>query len=397
MKHQLTHVELKTVKYAVDIGQLSVTCLLAKQIRLIEPVVGSEEKQLVEEVLNSGWLSEGPMTRRFEELLANFVGAKFAVAATSCTTAMEIALRAMGIRAGDRVIVPDFTHPATADAVICLGANPILADVKFDSYNIDFEQATAAVAKGAKAIMPVSWGGYPLDKKEVDKLKELGVRVLEDAACSVGSEFQGHKTGSMGDMTCFSFHPRKVLTTGEGGAVTTDNQAYAEQLRSLKNFGMGKEGDKTRFIRYGTNYKMSDILAAVGVAQMAKLPRIIERRIELAGFYDKLLSEVDGIRAPERRADVKHTYQTYAAYVEVAGARDKLIRDLKASGIEAQIGTYALHLEPYYRNLERQGDLLNSKLLYENLIALPMSHNMTSEDQEHVVAQVQKSLKQFGR
>ena len=337
------------------------------------------------------------MTRRFEELLADFVGAKFAVAATSCTTAMEIALRTVGIRAGDKVLVPDFTHPATADAVMCLGASPVLVDVDLESYNINFEQAKAGLNKGAKAVMPVSWGGYPLDKREVDKLKELGALVLEDAACSLGSEFQGHKTGNMADMTCFSFHPRKVITTGEGGAITTNNQQYAEQLRSLKNFGMGKVGSKARFVRYGTNYKMSDILAAVGVAQMAKLPRIIERRIELAGSYDKILSEVEGIRAPAKRMGIKHTYQTYAAYVEVEGARDTLIQDLRSAGIEAQIGTYALHLEPYYQNLEKQGSLVNSKLLYENLLALPMSHNMTVEEQEYVVSQVEESLKKLGR
>lgn len=364
---------------------------------MIEPVVGREEEQLTAEVLRSGWLSEGPMTRKFEELLANFVGARFAVAASSCTTAMEIGLRAMGVEPRDRVLVPDFTHPATADAVLCLGATPVLVDVKLDSYNVDFEQTKEAAAKGAKAIIPVSWGGYPLDKHELDKLKELGVLVLEDAACSLGSDFQGQKTGTMADMTCFSFHPRKVITTGEGGAVTTDNQEYAEKLRSFKNFGMGKTGDKMHFIRYGSNYKMSDILAAVGVAQMAKLPKIIQRRIELASSYDKLLSEIDGIRPPERRRDVKHIYQTYAAYVEIEGARDKLLQDLKTAGVEAQIGTYALHLEPYYQSLERQGGLSNSKLLYENLIALPMCHNMTNEDQEYVVSQIEKSLKQFGR
>lgn len=160
---------------------------------------------------------------------------------------------------------------------------------------------------------------------------------------------------------------------------------------------MGKVGSKARFVRYGTNYKMSDILAAVGVAQMAKLPRIIERRIELAGSYDKILSEVEGIRAPAKRMGIKHTYQTYAAYVEVEGARDTLIQDLRSAGIEAQIGTYALHLEPYYQNLEKQGSLVNSKLLYENLLALPMSHNMTVEEQEYVVSQVEESLKKLGR
>jgi len=371
---------------------------MSKRIRLIEPVVGAEEERLVAEVLKSGWLSEGPMTKRFEELVSKFVGAKHAIAATSCTTAMEIALRAMGIGRDDKVLIPDFTHPATADAVIAVGAKPVLVDCDLSSYNIDINDTRKAMVKKARAAIPVSWGGYPLDKKELDALKdEFDLLILEDAACSLGSECRGAKTGAMADITCFSFHPRKVMTTGEGGMISTDNDEYAEKMRSFKNFGMGKIGEQTRFIRYGSNYKMSDILAAVGVAQMAKLPKIIERRMELARRYDKLLSEVDGIRPPEKKGDMKHIYQTYAAYVEAKGARDKLLQDLRTTGVEAQIGTYALHLEPYYRDLEKQGDLSRSKLLYENLIALPMCHNMTTEDQEYVVSQVEKSLKQFGR
>jgi len=371
---------------------------MTKQIRLIEPVVGAEEEKLVAEVLRSGWLSEGPMTRKFEELVSRFVGAKHAVAATSCTTAMEIALRAMGIASGDRVLIPDFTHPATADAVIVLGAKPVLVDVDLYSYNLDFAEVRKAMTKPARAMIPVSWGGYPLNKVEIDRLKEeFGLLILEDAACSLGSEWQGVKTGTMADITCFSFHPRKVITTGEGGMITTDNDEYAEKMRSFKNFGSAKVGNELRFIRYGSNYKMSDILAAVGVAQMSKLPKIIERRIELAKTYDKLLSEVHGIRPPNSGKNMKHIYQTYAAYVEVKGARDKLIQNLRGLGIEAQIGTYALHMEPYYQNLEKQGDLAKSTMLYENLIALPMSHNMTGEDQERVVSEIDRCLRSFGR
>ena len=365
---------------------------------MIEPVVGSEEERLVAEVLRSGWLSEGPMTKRFEQLVAEFVGAKHAVAATSCTTAMEIALRAMEIAPGERVLIPDFTHPATADAIIVLGAKPVLVDVDLASYNMDFEEARKALSKPGRAVLPVSWGGYPLNKKELTRLKdEFHVLALEDAACSLGSECDGARTGTMADVTCFSFHPRKVMTTGEGGMITTESDEYAEKMRSFKNFGSAKVGTEVRFIRYGSNYKMSDILAAVGVAQMAKLPKIIERRIELAKNYDKLLNDVDGIRPPSGGKGLKHIYQTYAAYVEVEGARDKLIQHLRGLGIEAQIGTYALHMEPYYQNLERQGNLERSRKLYENLIALPMSHNMTSEDQRRVVTELGKFLKSFGR
>ena len=371
---------------------------MTRQIRLIEPVVGAEEEKSVAEVLKSGWLSEGPMTRKFEQLVAGLVGAKHGVAASSCTTAMEIALRAMEIGPGDRVLIPSFTHPATADAVIVLGAKPVLVDVELSTYNMDLEEARKAMDKPARAMIPVSWGGYPLDKGELDRFKEeFSLSILEDAACSLGSESNGKKTGTMADITCFSFHPRKVITTGEGGMITTDNDEYAEVLRSFKNFGIAKIGNELRFVRYGSNYKMSDILAAVGVAQMSKLPKITEKRIKLAENYSSLLAEVDGIRPPKVGRGIKHIFQTYAAYVEVEGARDMLLQYLRKIGIEAQIGTYALHMQPYYQNLERQGDLENSRMLYQNLIALPMYHNMTDEDQEYVVAEIGKFLKSFGR
>jgi dTDP-4-amino-4,6-dideoxygalactose transaminase len=307
-------------------------------------------------------------------------------------------LRAMGIGPDDEVIIPDFTHPATADAVIAFGAKPTLVDVSLSSYNLDFDEAEKAVTKKTRAAIPVSWGGYPLNSKELNDLKdEHGLLILEDAACSPGAEYDGVKTGVMADMTAFSFHPRKSVTTGEGGMMTTESDDYAEKIRSLKNFGVGKVGTESHFIRYGSNYKLSDILAAVGVAQMGKLPKIVERRIELAEYYNKLVSEVKGIRPPEKEKGIKHTYQTFAAYVEVNGARNKLIADLKKIGIETQIGTYALHLEPYFSSLKKQGDLHRSKLLYENLLALPMCHTMTKSDQEHVVSQIEKHLKSYQR
>jgi len=366
------------------------------RLPLIEPVVGAEELQLMGEVLSSGWLSEGPMTRKFEELVRAFIGVRHAVAATSCTTAMEMALRAMGIGHGDKVIVPDFTHPATANVIIAVGARPVLVDVDLSTYNIDYDEARKAAVKKARAVIPVSWAGYPLDKRDLDNLKsECNLLLLEDAACSLGSQCDGIKTGSMADITCFSFHPRKVITTGEGGMATTDNDEYAEKLRTFKNFGTGKIGGQSHFVEYGSNYKMSDLLAAAGVAQMAKLAGIIARRIELANYYDKLLSEVDGIRPPKKKENAGHIYQTYAAYVEVEGARNKLMDYLRSNGVEAQIGTYALHTEPYYRNVEKQGDLLQSKLLHDNLMALPMCHRMTQENQEYVVSHIEKFLREF--
>jgi len=367
---------------------------LVKQLRLIEPVIGPEEERAVAEVLRSGWLSEGPVTRKFEELVSQLVGSKHAVAATSCTTAMEIALRAMGVGPGDRVLIPDFTHPATADAVIVLGGKPVLVDVDLYSYNMDFAEARKTLRKPAKAMIPVSWGGYPLNKEELDKLKrEFGVLILEDAACSLGADYHGAKSGAMADITCFSFHPRKVITTGEGGMTITDDPALAKRLQRLRMFGMETRNGEIIFTQMGTNCKMSNILASIGVEQMKKIDSIINRRIELAAYYDKLIAEVDMLRPPTKKRNIKHTYQTYAVYVEKEGMRNKIIEDLRKKNIETQIGTYALHLQPNYNKTRKVGKLDRAEKLYRNLLALPMCHSMTKKDQELVVSEVARSLK----
>jgi len=367
-----------------------------RSLRLIKPVVGTEEEQLIHQVLMSGWLSEGPMTRKFEGLVKDLIGARHAIAVSSCTTGMEIGLRAMGIGSGDEVLIPDFTHPATANAIIAVGAEPVLVDTDLSSYNIDLEEARKTVTRKTRAMIPVSWGGNPLDDTELKDLKDsTNILVMEDAACSIGAQNRGVKSGAMADITVFSFHPRKVITTGEGGMITTDNDDYAQKLGSLKNFGLGKLEGEIGFVGYGTNYKMSDLLAAIGVAQMGKLPQIIQKRIELAENYNKLLSNINGIRPPQAREEAKHTYQTYAAYIDVKGARDKLIQDLRSVGIETQIGTYALHTQPYYSHIRRYGTLSRSQLLYENLLALPMCHDMTRDDQEYVSVQIEQFLKNY--
>ena len=239
---------------------------LEKRIKLIKPVVGEEELQMIRKVLESGWLTEGTVTKEFEEKVKKFVGVKYAVATTSCTTAFELALRALDIGPGDEVIVPDFTHPATGNIVRWIGAEPVLVDVDLSSYNVDPDEVEKAITEKTRCIMPVSWGGNPLNMQPLNDLKEKhNLFVVEDAACSLGAEYNGKKTGTMADITCFSFHPRKIITTGEGGMAVTDNPAYAEKLESLKTFGMTTADGKTTFTLCGTNYKLSDILAAVGV------------------------------------------------------------------------------------------------------------------------------------
>jgi dTDP-4-amino-4,6-dideoxygalactose transaminase len=306
---------------------------------------------------------------------------------------LELALRALEVGAEDEVIVPDFTHPSTGNIVSWMGAKPVLVDVDLSSYNIDPIEAEKAVTKKTKCIIPVSWGGNPLNIKPLLELKEkYGVFIIEDAACSLGSEYKGKKTGAQADITCFSFHPRKVITTGEGGMAVTNCGLYAERLAQLKKFGMKTTDGQIEFVGSGTNCKLSDVLGAIGVAQMKKIDAITKRRIELANNYNELLREKELVRIPEKRKEAKHIYQTYAAYIKRDGVRDKIIADLKTKNIETQIGTYALHLQPSYRQVRRIGKLERAEKLYRNLLALPMRHSMTYEDQKYVVAEVQNSL-----
>lgn len=333
-------------------------------LRLTKPWLGDEEKQAVSRVLDSGWLAEGQKTIEFEGAVARYVDAKYAVSFCNATVALELCLRAHEVK-GERVAVSDFTHPATALAVVNSGNKPVLCDVSLDSYNMK-------ACDGTKVAMPVSWGGNPLSWYP-------RCLIVEDAACSLGSSVDGTKTGAK-FTTVFSLHPRKIITTGEGGVVTTNDREMAVRLRGLKRFGVG-----------GGNYRFSDVAAAVGLVQLGKIEQIIKVRREQAEIYNELLKDVNDVRTPVEASGARHTYQTYAVYVE-GGKRDVCIKYLADRGIESQIGTYALHCLPQFRRLPRNGKLENSRLLYENLLSLPMSYDMTFDDQKTVVAELKNAL-----
>ena len=367
-----------------------------KKIQLMKPWITEDEYLAVKKVLESGYLTDGPVTREFEAGFNQVIGSKHSVATTSCATALELALRVLKIGPGDEVIVPDYTHPATADVVCMVGATPVLVDVDHKSYNINFKLVEEAITDKTKAIIPVSLFGNPLNPANIKKIKDNhNVFVVEDAACSAGASYNGVNTGVMSDITCFSFHPRKAITTGEGGMLTTQNDDWYNLAKKVKHFG-GEIIPGTKIFRFpylGTNYKFPNILAAVGVEQLKKIDTIIKKRCEKAEIYKKLLSSVSGIKTPVAEEGAKHIYQSFACVLDKGIDRNALIIKLKELGIETQIATYCLHVQPYFKKTARMiGDLKNSEELFNRSIVLPIHNFLTGEEQEYVVEKLKENM-----
>lgn len=359
-----------------------------KTIPLAVPDVGNEELEEIRKVLATGFLTEGVTTQEFEKTVAQYVGVKHAVAMTSCTTALHTVLECLNIK-DQEVIVPDYTYPATAEAVILAGGKPVLVDVDSESMNMSTEILEQAYDNSMTVFIPVSWAGVPLESKLYKKAKELGLKCLEDAACSLGAKIGSEFVGKIADYSCFSFHPRKVITTGEGGMITTDDDVMAEKFHSYKHFG----AKGAVFETIGTNYKLSNILSALGLVQMRKIEKIIQTRIEKAKIYNELLSKIEGIRPAYVGSDTRQTFQTFACYVEKDDYRDKIRKALADENIQSQIGTYALHLEPAYRNFKKIGSLENSEKLYHNALSLPLHKDLTFDDQKTICRIIEDTLK----
>ncbi len=358
-----------------------------KTIPLAVPDVGEEEISKIREVVATGFLTEGETTKEFEKQVADYLGVKHAIAVTSCTTGLHAVFECLNIR-GQEVIVPDYTYPATAEAVILAGGIPVLADVDIESMNITSEILEAAYNEKMTVFCPVSWAGVPLERNIYKKAKELNLKILEDAACSLGAKIGSNYVGKIADYSCFSFHPRKVITTGEGGMITTDNDEMAEKCYSFKHFG----AKGSSFETIGTNYKLSNVLSAIGVIQMRKIEKIIEDRNQKAKIYQELLSKIGNIKPAYVGKGTRQTFQSYTCYVEKDGYRDKIRKALADENIQSQIGTYALHLEPAYKNMKKVGNLENSTKLFNNALTLPLHKNLTQEDQEKICQIVNSTL-----
>jgi perosamine synthetase len=361
-------------------------------IKLMCPNVTNRELELVAKVLESEHLVEGPMTRKFEKLISDYIGVKHAIACTSATTGLEMCLRAIGVGEGDEVIIPDFTHPATGLSVMAVGATPVLVDVDKKTYNTNISFISDAITDRTKAVIPVSWGGQPLFIDEIiDFCRPRGIVTIDDAACSLGTHFKGIPTGRLADFTVFSFHPRKIFSTGDGGCITTNDNRSADYLRSYKNFGVKKVNGVTKFYQLGTNQRFSSILAAVGVAQIERIDQIVNERIRKAEIYNSLLKNNSAFSIPFVIPDAKHNYQSYTLFINETINRDYLLSEMRHKGIEVQIGTLAINREPVFNDCIKKGSLDNSNLLADSLLTLPL-HNKLTEADQNLVAETLMSI-----
>lgn len=358
-----------------------------KTIPLAVPDVGDEEINEIKKVFDTKFLTEGQTTKEFEEQVASYLGVKHAIAVTSCTTGLHAVFEGLDIK-GQEVLVPDYTYPATAEAVVLAGGIPVITDVDIDSMNMTTEILEEGYNEKMTVFEPVSWAGVPLESSMYKKSKDLGLKCLEDSACSLGAKIGNDYVGNIAEFSCFSFHPRKVITTGEGGMITTNNDEMAEFCHSYKHFG----AKGSSFEILGTNYKLSNILSAIGLIQMKKIENIVQTRIEKAKIYKEMIDKIDGIKPAYVGDGTRQTFQSYTCYIEKDGYRDKIRNVLADENIQSQIGTYALHLEPAYKNYKRIGNLENSEKLFYNALTLPLHKDLTIEDQEKICKIINNTL-----
>lgn len=366
-------------------------------IRLARPYLDSDELKEVAGVLETGYLTQGPKTVEFETRVADYLGVSHAVATTSATTALHLAMVALGVSPGDEVILPSFTFPATANIVIQQGAIPVLADIDLETFNISPESLAAKITPRTKAVIAVHLFGLPADMERILAItRPLGIPVVEDAACALGAWLGDRPCGILGDLACFSFHPRKIVTTGEGGMLTTNNPEYGHRVRRLRQHGGERINNRFEFAEPGFNYRMSDINAAVGVAQMRKLDWIVAERRRLASLLTAEIKAqgLAGVSVPREPAGYRHTYQSYVVLLDNGIDREAVIQRMLAQGVETTVGTYALHVEKYIqvRYGCRDEDLPNSLHAWRQALSLPLYPGLSDDNVKSIVSALRNSL-----
>jgi dTDP-4-amino-4,6-dideoxygalactose transaminase len=369
----------------------------SKVIPVIRPFLGPEEAEAAAQAISSGWIAQGPRVAEFEAAFAAATGTGHAVAVSSCTAALHLAMIVAGVGPGDEVVAPSMSFIATANAARYVGARVVFADVDADTLNLTVETVAPLLTERTRAVILVDQAGVPAD---LDAMRELcdprGIAVVEDAACAAGSTYRGRPAGAGAALATFSFHPRKLLTTGEGGMITTPDPDVAARLRRLREHGMNVSAAARhteqrvvieRYDEVGYNYRMTDIQAAIGLVQLGRLGEIIERRRELAHRYQRLLSQISGLRTISDPCFGLTNFQSFwvALPADFPATRNDLLQMLADAGISARRGIMAAHLEAAYANLVRDVQLPVTERLSASTLIIPLFHQLTATEQNRVV------------
>lgn len=371
-----------------------------RNVAIALPSLGDAEWEATKGCFDSGWLTQGPKVAEFEKAFAQMHGVSHALAVTSCTTGLHLMLAALDIGPGDEVIVPAFTWVATANVVRALGATVVFCDVDPVTYNLDAKQLKTKVTDNTKAVIAVHLFGLCADMDVIRAELPAHVHLLEDAACAAGAQYKGQMAGSLGLAGAFSFHPRKSITTGEGGMVTTNNPELAEKMTQMRNHGASISEEQRHhgprpyllpeFNLLGFNYRMTDLQGAVGLAQLPKLQGFIAERHQWTQFYQRELANIPWLRCPQTPAGYAHGWQSFVCWVDPELAprpRNTLMDELQQLGISTRPGTHAVHMLGYYQELMgvQPEDFPHARDCDQNTLAIPLHNRMSAEDYHYVV------------
>ena len=373
-------------------------------IPIAKPYLTEQDAQAAYDTIMSGWITQGPRVQEFEEMFAAYAGAKHAVAVSNCTTGLHLALIVAGIEAGDEVICPSMSYIATANSIKYVGATPVFAEVCSENYNLDVQDAERRITSKTKAILLAHQIGMPADIDAFSALcKKHNLVLIEDAACAAGSSYKGKKIGSHSDLVCFSFHPRKVISTGDGGMVTTNNEAFAERMKLLRQHGMsvnaGARHGATKIIfedhlEVAYNYRMTDIQAAVGIQQLAKLDWIVEERRKIAARYLSELADIDCIRLPREEEGYFTNWQSFSIYLKENAplSRNDMMQQLLDKGVASRRGVMTSHRETAYKEMCKGLSLPVTEDACDRSIIIPLFVPMSDSDVSSVILALHEVL-----
>jgi dTDP-4-amino-4,6-dideoxygalactose transaminase len=381
---------------------MTVAPLKKMTVPITKPALTEEEAHAPYESIKSGWVTQGPKVAEFEKAVAAYVGAKHGIATTSCTTGLHLALATIGIGPGDEVIVPSFTFIASANAILYTGATVVFCEVDPRTFNADPADIERRITSKTKAIMPVDQIGLGCDIDAInDVAKRHGIDVVEDAAPTIGGTYKGRRVGSNAHQTVFSFHPRKVITTGEGGMITTDDDALADKARKLRAHAMSvsdldrHKADRPILEEYhelGFNYRMTDIQASIGLVQIRRLDELLRIRVAKADRYGRELAGLKKVRTPYTPPYATHTYQSYCLDLDSSVDRDDLMARLLRRGVATRRGVMASHLEKVYRDRVGKVSLPVTEQKARSTMLIPLFATMTDDEQSYVIEALREEL-----